>query len=80
MRDENGILRREKKPHMGRRLPGFDYSQRMIYEITMVLKERRPVLGRLAKQPCEGGEARWAVEPSACGQAVLDCWRRIVDF
>ena len=79
-RDANGTLRRVKKPHMGRRLPGFDYSQRMIYEITMVLKERRPVLGRLAKQPCEGGEARWAVEPSACGQAVLDCWRRIADF
>lgn len=79
-RDENGTLRRVKKPHMGRRLPGFDYSQRMIYEITMVLKERRPVLGRLARRPGEGEAARWAVEPSALGLAVLDCWSRIADF
>ena len=84
-RDENGNLRREKKPHMGRRLPGFDYSQRMIYEITIVLKERRPVLGRLVKVPREGaaeadGEANWAVEPSPFGQAVLDCWRKIPGF
>ena len=83
VRDENGNLRRETKPHMGRRLPGFDYSQRMIYEITIVLKERRPVLGWLVKLPREGaadGEADWAVEPTKMGQAVLDCWRQITDF
>ncbi len=87
-RDENGALRRVKKPHMGRRLPGFDYSQRMIYEITIVLKERRPVLGRLVKKPCEsaaledgaGNEPTWVVEPSTMGQAALDCWRKITDF
>lgn len=87
-RDESGALRRVKKPHMGRRLPGFDYSQRMIYEITIVLKERRPVLGRLVKKPCEsaaledgaGNEPTWVVEPSAMGQAALDCWRKITDF
>ena len=87
-RDENGALRRVKKPHMGRRLPGFDYSQRMIYEITIVLKERRPVLGRLVKKPCEsaaledgaGNEPTWVVEPSAMGQAALECWRKITDF
>jgi len=87
-RDENGALRRVKKPHMGRRLPGFDYSQRMIYEITIVLKERRPVLGRLVKNPCgsaaledgAGHEPTWVVEPSAMGQDVLDCWRKITDF
>ena len=87
-RDENGALRRVKKPHMGRRLPGFDYSQRMIYEITIVLKERRPVLGRLVKKPCgsaaledgAGHEPTWVVEPSAMGQAALDCWRKITDF
>jgi hypothetical protein len=87
-RDENGALRRVKKPHMGRRLPGFDYSQRRIYEITIVLKERRPVLGRLVKKPCgsaalEDGadhEPTWVVEPSALGQAALDCWRKITDF
>ena len=87
-RDESGALRRVKKPHMGRRLPGFDYSQRMIYEITLVLKERRPVLGRLVKKPCEGvaleggasPEVTWGIEPSAMGQAALDCWRKITDF
>ena len=87
-RDESGALRRVKKPHMGRRLPGFDYSQRMIYEITIVLKERRPVLGRLVKKPCEsatledgaGNEPTWVVEPLAMGQDVLDCWRKIIDF
>lgn len=87
-RDENGALRRVKKPHMGRRLPGFDYSQRRIYEITIVLKERRPVLGRLMKKPYgsaaledgAGHEPTWVVEPSAMGQAALDCWRKITDF
>ena len=87
-RDENGALRRVKKPHMGRRLPGFDYSQRRIYEITIVLKERRPVLGRLVKKPCgsagledgAGHEPTWVVEPTALGQAALDCWRKITDF
>ncbi len=87
-RDENGALRRVKKPHMGRRLPGFDYSQRMIYEITIVLKERRPVLGRLVKKPCESAtlengavhEPNWVVEPSALGRTALDCWRKIIDF
>ena len=75
-RDENGVLRREKQPHMGRRLPGFDYSQRMIYEITIVLKERRPILGRLVKHD----EASWSVEPTPMGLSVLDCWRKIPSF
>ena len=87
-RDENGALRRVKMPHMGRRLPGFDYSQRMIYEITIVLKERRPVLGRLVKETGESAalengavhEPTWVVEPSALGQTALDCWRKIIDF
>ena len=87
-RDESGALRRVKKPHMGRRLPGFDYSQRMIYEITIVLKERRPVLGRLVKKPGDGAvrpgdvaaEEVWLVEPSPLGQDVLDCWRKIADY
>ena len=87
-RDESGALRRVKKSHMGRRLPGFDYSQRMIYEITIVLKERRPVLGRLVKKPGDGAvrpgdvaaEEVWLVEPSPLGQDVLDCWRKIADY
>ena len=64
---------RELKPHMGRRLPDFDYSQRRIYEITIVLEDRRPILGRLVKR----GEGDWAVEPSEIGGIVLACWREI---
>ena len=75
VRDENGALRRETKPRMNRRLPGFDYSQRMIYEITIVLEERRPILGRLVKV----GET-WSVEPTSLGLAVLACWRKIPAF
>ncbi len=75
VRDENGCLRRETKTRMNRRLPGFDYSQRMIYEITIVLEERRPILGRLVK----AGEA-WSVEPTSLGSAVLVCWRKILAF
>lgn len=75
VRDKNGALRRETKPRMNRRLPGFDYSQRMIYEITIVLEERRPILGRLVK----AGET-WSVEPTSLGLAVLACWRKISEF
>ena len=49
--DESGRLKRETIPSMGRRLRGWDYSKRMIYEITIVLEDRRPILG----QPRVGG-------------------------
>ena len=71
--DGQGRLMRELRPHMGRRLPDFDYSQRRIYEITIVLEDRRPILGRLVKR----GEGDWAVEPSEIGGIVLACWREI---
>ena len=71
--DGQGRLMRELKPHMGRRLPDFDYSQRRIYEITIVLEDRRPILGRLVKR----GEGDWAVEPTEIGRIVLACWREI---
>lgn len=58
---------------MGRRLPGFDYGARRIYEITLVLEERRPCLGELEKI----GEGEWRVRPTAYGEAALDCWREI---
>lgn len=43
---------------------------------------------RRVKKPCEsatledgaGNEPTWVVEPSAMGQAALDCWRKIIDF
>lgn len=90
VRDGEGRLRRATIPHMGRRLPAFDYGARSIYEITIVLEERRPVLGRLVKRVpvAEFGHGRdvasvaveWAVEPSAWGGVVLACWRKIADY
>lgn len=71
--DEMGRLKREIKPHMGRRLRGWDYSKRMIYEITIVLEDRRPILGRVVKE----SEDQWAFKPSTIGAAVLECWREI---
>jgi REP element-mobilizing transposase RayT len=71
--DEFDRLKREIKPRMGRRLRGWDYSKRMIYEITIVLDERRPILGRVVKK----GDGQWSFEPSAIGAAVLECWREI---
>ena len=71
--DEFGRLKREIKPHMGRRLRGWDYSKRMIYEITIVLEDRRPILGRVVKE----SEDQWAFKPSTIGAAVLECWREI---
>lgn len=72
-KNEQGAWVREKKPRMGRRLPGFDYGERRIYELTLVLKERRATLGELVKR--DGGE--WAIEPTRYGEAALDCWREI---
>ena len=46
--DENGALRRETIHRMGRRRNGWDYCAPCIYEITMVLGDRRSkALGRL---------------------------------
>ena len=71
--DESGHLKREIKPRMGRRLRGWDYSKRMIYEITIVLEDRRPILGRVVKEE----DDLWVFKPSAIGAAVLECWREI---
>ena len=46
--DENGALRRETIHRMGRRRIGWDYCALCIYEITIVLEDRRSkALGRL---------------------------------
>lgn len=57
--DEQGRLRRETKPHMGRRLPGFDYRQPGCYVVTIVLADRRSgALGELAirRKPSAGAD------------------------
>jgi len=48
VRDENGALRRETIHSMLRRLPGWDYRGRAIYQITITLADRSSqALGRL---------------------------------
>ncbi len=56
------------KPSMKRRRVGHDYQGRCIYMITLVVKERRPLLGTLMGN----GETEPAiVEPSPLGRAVM---------
>ena len=55
-------------PSMKRRRVGHDYQCRCIYMITLVVKERRPLLGTLTGN----GETEPAiVEPSPLGRAVM---------
>lgn len=56
-------------PSMKRRRVGHDYQSRCIYMVTLAVKERRPLLGRVTGD----GETTPAVmEPSPLGQAVLE--------
>ena len=58
----------ELKPSMKRRRVGHDYQGRCIYMITLVVKERLPLLGTLMGN----GETEPAfVEPSPLGRAVM---------
>lgn len=56
------------KPSMKRRRVGHDYQSRCIYMITLVVKERRPLLGTLTG---DGETTPAIVEPTALGQAVI---------
>ena len=59
---------------MLRRCIGWDYSQPCIYMITVVLADRQSrALGRLV-----GGTP--AIEPTALGRAVEECWEAIPRF
>ena len=40
----------EKKPSMQRRCVDFDYTQRMMYMVTMTTEGRRPLFGRVVGQ------------------------------
>lgn len=56
------------KPSMKRRRVGHDYQSRCIYMITLVVKDRQPLLGTLRGN----GETEPAfVEPSPLGRAVI---------
>ena len=56
---------------MKRRCFCHDYRDRGIYMITLEVKNRRPILSRLA------GEQ---IELTPLGKAVADCWRQIPHF
>ena len=94
-RDMAAETRRELKPHMGRRLFGWDYRQPSIYVVTIVCADRRARLFGEIEVLCDGewlsiAEARQAkpepdeiearVAPSALGKAVFAHFRRIGDF
>lgn len=56
------------KPSMKRRRVGHDYQSRCIYMITLVVKERRQLLGTLTG---DGDSAPAIVEPTSLGQAII---------
>ena len=66
----------EKKPSMTRRCVGHDYSERMMYMVTMVVEGRRPlfgaVVGRSDAIPDSADEPR--MELSELGKRVEDEW------
>lgn len=81
----DGEWRCETIRHMGRRCRDWDYTARCIYEITVVLKDRRKDwLGVLARSKdgaggavsCansgKGGPCEWVIEPTADGRAVVE--------
>lgn len=65
------------KPSMKRRRVGHDYQSRCIYMITLVVKERRPLLGTLTG---DGETTPAIVEPTALGQAVIQNLVNIPQF
>ena len=62
--DSAGCLRRETIPHMGRRLPGWDYRRKGHYVITIVLADRRE--GKLGELKVRRRR------PSACADGVRE--------
>lgn len=59
------------KHRMGRRCNGWNYRQRAIYYVTLVLANRHQWLfGDLVEL-----DGEWSMQPSALGAAVVECWR-----
>ena len=65
------------KPSMKRRRVGHDYQSRCIYMITLVVKDRRPLLGTLTG---DGKTTPAIVEPTALGHAVIQNLVNIPQF
>lgn len=72
----------EKKPSMKRRFVGHDYTDRQMYMVTMVVEDRRPLLGTVvghSDAPADSEEAP-RVELTALGQRVSDEWWGIPNY
>ena len=65
----------EVKPSMKRRKVGHDYYGRCIYMVTLVVKDRKPILGSL--QPHDNKHPHAWLQASELGLKVLRCWREI---
>jgi len=69
----------EKKPSMQRRCVGHDYTERMMYMVTMTVEGRRPLLGSVVGRSDADAATQDAprVELSELGRRVAACWREI---
>ena len=76
--DENGALRRETIHRMGRRRNGWDYCAPCIYEITIVLEDRRSkALGRLVVRNPAACAAGGGTDGRAREGEWVDVWLSI---
>ena len=66
----------EKKPSMQRRCVDFDYTQRMMYMVTMTTEGRRPLFGKVVghSDAPEGSAEAPRIELTELGQRVSDEW------
>ncbi len=66
----------EKKPSMLRRCVDHDYTERMMYMVTMVTEGRRPLFGRVTGRSEETGDSPDAprMELTELGRRVSDEW------
>ena len=66
----------EKKPSMQRRCVGHDYTERMMYMVTLVVENRRPLFGNVVgrSDALEGKADAPHMELSELGQRVSDEW------
>ena len=72
----------EKKPSMQRRCVDHDYTERMMYMVTMTVEGRRPLLGTVvgrSEAPADSPDAPRLV-PTELGRKVEACWRAIAVY
>ena len=69
----------EKKPSMLRRCVDHDYTERMMYMVTMVTEGRRPLFGTVVGRidATEGSNDAPHIELTELGRRVESCWHEI---